>query len=88
MVDLVKFSLSIGLRKRDVTDLEWSQVDLQRNVTWIDADQAKTRKSIHISLNATAMEVLRKQVGKHSLRVFPYQGKPFIQVNTEHGAKH
>lgn len=82
MVDLVKFSLSTGLRKRNVTDLEWSQVDLQRNVAWIHADQAQARKSIHISLNATAMEVLRKQVGKHSLRVFTYQGKPIIQVNT------
>lgn len=67
-----------GLRKRNVTDLEWSQVDLQRNVAWIHADQAKARKSIHISLNATAMGVLRKQVGKHSLRVFTYQGKPII----------
>ena len=82
LVDLVKFSLSTGLRKRNVTELEWSQVDLQRNVAWIHADQAKARKSIHISLNATAMEVLRKQVGKHSLRVFTYQGKPIIQVNT------
>ena len=82
LVDLVKFSLSTGLRKRNVTDLEWSQVDLQRNVAWIHADQAKARKSIHISLNATAMGVLRKQVGKHSLRVFTYQGKPIIQVNT------
>ena len=79
---MVKFSLSTGLRKRNVTDLEWSQVDLQRNVAWIHADQAQARKSIHISLNATAMEVLRKQVGKHSLRVFTYQGKPIIQVNT------
>ncbi|MER0215655.1 MAG: site-specific integrase [Nitrosomonas sp.] len=82
LVDLVKFSLSTGLRKRNVTELEWSQVDLQRNVAWIHADQAKARKSIHISLNATAMEVLRKQVGKHPLRVFTYQGKPIIQVNT------
>ena len=82
LVDLVKFSLSTGLRKRNVTDLEWSQVDLQRNVAWIHADQAKARKSIHISLNVTAMGVLRKQVGKHSLRVFTYQGKPIIQVNT------
>jgi len=47
-----------------VTELEWSLVDMQRNVAWIHADQAKARKSIHISLNATAKEVLRKQIGK------------------------
>jgi len=81
--DLVIFSLCTGLRKRNVTELEWSQVDLKRNVAWIHADQAKARKSIHISLNATAMEVLRKQVGKHPVRVFTYRGKPIIQVNTK-----
>lgn len=81
--DLVIFSLCTGLRKRNVTELEWSQVDLKRNVAWIHADQAKARKSIHISLNVTAMEVLNKQVGKHPVRVFTYRGKPIIQVNTK-----
>ena len=80
---MVKFSLCTGLRKRNVTDLEWSQVDLQRNVAWIHADQAKGRKSIHVSLNATAIEILRKQIGKHPVRIFTYQGKPINQVNTK-----
>lgn len=82
LVDLVKFSLSTGLRKRNVTELEWSQVDLLRNVAWIHADQAKGRKSIHISLNSTALEVLRKQMGKHPARVFTYNGRPITQTNT------
>ena len=83
LVDLVKFSLCTGLRKRNVTDLEWSQVDLQRNVAWIHADQANGRKSIHVSLNATAMEILQKQIGKHPVRIFTYRGKPINQVNTK-----
>ncbi|WP_244907712.1 tyrosine-type recombinase/integrase [Nitrosomonas aestuarii] len=82
LVDIVKFSLSTGLRKRNVTDLEWSQIDLHRKVAWIHADQAKGRKNIHVSLNDTALEVLNKQIGKHSVRVFTYQGKPIIQTNT------
>ncbi len=82
LVNLVKFSLSTGLRKRNVTELEWSQVDLLRNVAWIHADQAKGRKSIHVSLNATAIEVLRKQMGKHPAKVFTYQGRPITQTNT------
>lgn len=77
------FSLCTGLRKRNVTGLEWSQVDLQRNVAWIHADQAKGRKSIHVSLNATAMEILQKQIGKHPVRIFTYRGKPINQVNTK-----
>ncbi|MBY0484415.1 MAG: site-specific integrase [Nitrosomonas sp.] len=83
LADLVTFSLCTGLRKRNVTDLEWSQVDLQRNVAWIHADQAKGRKSIHVSLNATAMEILQKQIGKHPVRIFTYRGKPINQVNTK-----
>ena len=82
LVDLVKFSLSTGLRKRNVTELEWSQVDLQRNVAWIHADQAKGRKSIHVSLNSTALKVLEKQMGKHPVRVFTYNGRPITQTNT------
>jgi len=44
LVDLVKLSLCTGLRKRNVTELERSQVDMQRDVAWIHADQAKERK--------------------------------------------
>jgi len=82
LVDLVKFSLSTGLRKRNVTELEWSQVDLLRNVAWIHAEQAKGRKSIHVSLNSTALAVLEKQMGKHPVRVFTYNGRPITQTNT------
>ena len=35
-----------------------------------------------VFIESADMGVLRKQVGKHSLRVFTYQGKPIIQVNT------
>lgn len=32
LADIVQFSLSTGLRRSNVTGLEWSQVDLQRRV--------------------------------------------------------
>lgn len=82
LADMVRFSLATGLRKRNVVDLEWSQVDLGRKVAWIYADQAKGRRDIHVSLNATAVDVLTKQFGKHPARVFTYKGKPVYQVNT------
>ena len=88
LVDLVKFSLCTGLRKRNVTELEWSQVDMQRNVAWIHPDQAKARKSIHISLNATAMDVLSKQIGKHPVRVFTYRGNQLFKSILKHGIEH
>lgn len=83
LADMAKFSLATGLRKANVTKLEWSQVDLTRRVAWIHADQAKAGKPIHVTLNATAMEVLTKQLGKHRKSVFTYKGKAVTQVNTK-----
>ena len=56
---------------------------MQRRVAWIHADQDKAGKPIHVTLNATAMEVLTKQIGKHRASVFSYKGKPIIQVGTK-----
>ncbi|MCE7914604.1 MAG: site-specific integrase [Nitrosomonas sp. PRO4] len=83
LAEIVKFSLATGLRRSNVTKLEWSQVDIQRNVAWIHGDQAKAGKSIHVTLNSTAIAVLTKQIGKHPKSVFSYKGRPIIQVNTK-----
>lgn len=82
--DMVRFSLATGLRKSNVTDLEWSQVDLERRVAWIHHDQAKAGKPISVPLNAEAMVVLRRQQGKHPMYVFTYRGHaPVRCVNGE-----
>ena len=47
----------------------------------------KGKKDIHVSLNATAIEVLKGQIGKHSVRVFTYRGKPITQTNTKAGRR-
>lgn len=83
LADMAKFSLATGLRKANVTKLEWSQVDIARRVAWIHGDQAKAGKPIHVTLNATAIDMLTKQIGKHPNSVFTYKGKPVIQVNTK-----
>ena len=81
--NVVQFALATGLRQSNVTKLEWSQVDLERGVAWIHADQAKGRKAIHVSLNSIAVSVLQRQVGKHPSRVFTFRGKPIRQANTK-----
>src|SRR5882724_7931796 len=63
--DIVIFALGTGLRHGNVIRLEWSQVDLERKVAWIYGDQAKGGRDIHVSLNDTALGVLRRQLGKH-----------------------
>jgi integrase len=73
LAEVVRFSLATGLRKRNVTELQWSQVDLERRCAWVHPDQAKARKAIAVPLNAEAMLVLRRQQGKHPVYVFCYR---------------
>lgn len=70
---LARFSLATGLRQRNATHLEWSQVDLRRKVAWIHADQAKAGKPIGIPLSDDAIATLRGQIGQHEKWVFPYR---------------
>ena len=81
--DVVMFALATGLRHGNVLKLEWSQVDLARKVAWIYGDQAKGGRDIHVSLNDTALDVLKRQVDKHPSRVFTFRGKPIAVANTK-----
>lgn len=76
---LARFSVATGLRKRNVTHLEWSQVDLERRVAWIHADQAKSGRAIGIPLSDAAMAVLRSRRGIDEHWVFSRDGKPMRQ---------
>lgn len=85
---MAQFSLETGLRRANVTGLQWSQVDLARRIAWIHPDQAKARKAITVPLSETAVAVLRQQLGKkrkpqHVEDVFVYRGTPIHQTTTE-----
>ncbi|WP_339378901.1 tyrosine-type recombinase/integrase [Xenorhabdus sp. BG5] len=67
---VVIFALATGLRRSNIIDLEWQQVDMQRKVAWINPENAKAGKAIGVALNDTACRVLRDQIGKHSRWVF------------------
>ena len=81
--EMARFSLATGLRQRNVADLEWTQVAMERRVAWIHPDQAKARKAIAVPLNAEAMLVLHRRAGKHPRYVFTYRDNPLRQVNTK-----
>jgi integrase len=83
LADLAAFSLATGLRRANVTGLQWTQVDLVRRLAWIHPDQAKARKAIAVPLNADAVATLRRQLGKHATHVFCFRGKPIHQVSTK-----
>ena len=46
-------------------------------------DQAKARKAIAVPLNAEAVLVIRRQIGRHQTHVFSFRGKPITQVSTK-----
>lgn len=83
LADMAAFSLATGLRRANVTGLQWSQVDLVRRVAWVHPDQAKARKVIAVPLNAEAVAIIRKQLGKRPTHVFSFRGQPIVQVSTK-----
>lgn len=56
-------------------------MDLAAGHAWVGAGQSKNGKPIAAPLNATALQVLRRQLGKHRERVFTYAGKPLGHAN-------
>jgi len=83
LADMAAFALATGLRRANVTGLQWSHVDLVRRLAWIHPDQAKARKAIGVPLNREAIVILRRWVGRHPTHAFSYRGKPITQVSTK-----
>lgn len=83
LAELVRFSLATGLRESNVTGLEWSRVDLERRVMWVEGHQSKNGSAFNLPLSAEAILVLRRRQGKHSRWVFTYRGKGVKRGNTK-----
>jgi integrase len=88
LADMVGFSLATGLRRSNVTGLQWSQVNLEKCVAWIHADQAKARKAIPVPLNSSAVAIIRKNLGQHPTHVFCYRGTPVPKSAPRLGTPH
>lgn len=82
LAEMAAFSLATGLRKSNVTGLEWSQIDLARCMAWVHPDQSKTRRAIAVPLNQDAMRVLSVQAGRHPTHVFAFKGETIAKVST------
>lgn len=81
--DMAAFALATGLRRANVTHLEWPHVDLARRIAWVHADQAKGGKPIGVPLNNDALAVLRRRRGKHARWVFDWRGEPVLHTTTK-----
>jgi integrase len=73
---IAQFAISTGLRRANVLQLKWAQIDMQRAVAYVDATDAKGDASIPVPLSKYALDVLKSQQGKHKEYVFTYQGNP------------
>jgi integrase len=72
---LIRLLFATGLRLGSALGLTWQQIDLQRRVAWIYADQSKNRQSIAVPLNDDAMQALQEARGRHRVSVFD-QARP------------
>jgi integrase len=81
--DMAELTLATGLRRRNVMLLQWSQIDLQKQLAWIHPDEAKARKAIGVPLGCNAIDVLRRRLGIDMTYVFTYRGHPVTDVTTK-----
>ena len=67
---VVKFAVATGLRRSNIINMEWQQIDMQRRVAWVNPEDSKSNRVIGVALNDTACKVLRDQIGNHHKWVF------------------
>ncbi|MDW3094550.1 MAG: tyrosine-type recombinase/integrase [Gammaproteobacteria bacterium] len=81
---VVRFAVHTGLRSANIFKLSWDQIDLERKVAWIHADQHKNGRARSVPLNSEAMAVLEAiNQGPHHIKaVFTYQGHPISTIRT------
>ncbi len=79
---MATFAIATGLRQANVTGLQWANVSLKEKLAWVDSTETKSKKSISIPLNQSALSILEKENGKHPNCVFTYKGKPIKSVKT------
>ncbi len=75
MVPVVQFALATGCRMTEILRLEWSRVDLDRRVSWLEAGTTKNGEGRGVPLNRDAILALRSVQGQHDRWCFTYRGK-------------
>lgn len=82
LASMTRFALATGLRRSNVTGMTWQNVDINRKIAWVWADDAKGKRNIPVPLNNDALAVLIEQRGQHNKFVFTYEGEPVTRTTT------
>lgn len=85
MMPMILLTLNTGLRRGELFNLHWENIDIERAIITISGDIAKSGKTRHIPLNSVSLKVLkewRKQVmGDGLVFINPITGNIFDNVN-------
>ena len=85
MKPIVQFAPATGCRAGEILGLEWSRVDLDRKVAWLDHGTTKSGEGRGIQLNADAVAALESTWGQHPRWCFTFSGKRIRQSSTAWG---
>jgi integrase len=69
---VVRFAICTGLRRGELTNLRWQDVNLGRQQIHIPARNAKSKRSRTIPLNDSAMEIVIAQSDTHHPNAFVF----------------
>ncbi|HAT1844419.1 tyrosine-type recombinase/integrase [Legionella pneumophila] len=78
---MASFTLATGLRESNVTQLKWSEINLDKRHALIHADESKSKRPIPVPLNKQAISILKAQQGRNPTYVFTYNGNPVTRCN-------
>lgn len=85
LMPMVLISMNTGIRRGELFNLRWGDVNLRQKRLTVTAKSSKSKKERHIPLNSEAIEVLsawKEQQYITSEYVFPNsQGKPLVTIS-------
>jgi integrase len=82
MRPIVRFALATGCRAGEILGLEWTRVDLNRKVAWLDHGTTKSGDGRGIPLNADAVAALEATWGQHPRWCFTFAGRRIRQIGS------
>lgn len=79
-VPMIRLALATGMRKGEILNLRWAQIDFQRRVIRLGAEDSKNKKADTIALNGEMVEMLK---GLQNKGPYVFSGDfPFGEIKT------